>query len=165
MHVENIAEPTSPLIEPNSMTCDDSHTDQVVGDRGTLLKRIDAELFARNPEIHELRAANKRLGEANEKFSLEALKNDDDIKLFPGLPKARVFLWVAELVSKKASWCHSLLTSNDHVLTVLMRLRLGLLYKDIAYRFGDPDSTISKAFRVWLAVLSKSLRNLIIWTD
>ena len=58
-----------------------------------------------------------------------------------------------------------MLTSNDPVLIVSMRLRLGLLYKDIAYRFGVPHSTISKAFRVWWAVLSQSLRNIVIWTD
>ena len=55
--------------------------------------------------------------------------------------------------------------SNDHVLIVLMRLHLGLLNRDIAYRFGIPKSTTSKVFRTWLPVLFQNLRNLIIWPD
>ena len=88
-------------MEPKSVACDDSHTDQVAGDGEALVKRLEAGRFARNAERHELRDANKRLAEANKKFSFEALKNDDDIQFFTGLPKARVFLWVAELVSEK----------------------------------------------------------------
>ena len=52
------------------MACDESHADQVAGDRETPVKRLEAELLARSAEIHELRAANKRLGEANKNFPL-----------------------------------------------------------------------------------------------
>ena len=124
--------------------------------------RLEAELMARNAEVHELRAANKNLEENSKTFCFDAIKNDDDLRFFTGLPTAGVFLWVAGLVADKASSFHSSLTSNEHVLIVLMRLCLGLLNKDIAYRFGIPKSTTSKVFRTWLPILSQNLRNLII---
>jgi len=121
--------------------------------------------MARNAEVHELRAVNKKLEEASKKFCFDAIKNDDDIRFFKGLSTAGVFLWVTDLVADKAFSCHSSLKSNDHVLIVLMRLCLGLLNKDIAYRFGIPKSTTSKVFRTWLPILSQNLRSLIIWPD
>ena len=149
------------LMEP-----DDLHAEHVVADDLVAkVIRLEAELMARNAEVHELRAVNKKLEENSKKFCFDAIKNDDDIRFFTGLPTAGVFLWVTALVADKASSCHSSLTSNDHVLIVLMRLRLGLLNRDIAYRFGIPKSTTSKVFRTWLPILSQNLRNLIIWPD
>ena len=71
-------------------------------------------------------------------------------------------IWVTDLVMGKVASCHSSLTSCDHVLVIFMRLRLGLLYKDLAHRFGVPESTMSKVYRTWLPVLSSHLRQLII---
>ena len=104
--------------------------------------------MARNAEVHELRVVSKKLEENSKKlFCFDAIKNDDHIRFFTGLPTTGVFFWVTDLVVDKASSCHSSLTSNDHVLIVLMRLRLGLLNRDIAYRFGIPKSTPSKVFQ------------------
>ena len=51
------------------------------------------------------------------------------------------------------------------ILVVLMKLRIGLLNKDIAHRFGMQTSTISNIYRSWLPVISSSLQNLIVWPD
>ena len=41
-------------------------------------------------------------------------------------------MWVVNCVRGKAAICHSHLSAEDHVFVVLMKLRLGLLNKDIA---------------------------------
>ena len=46
-----------------------------------------------------------------------------------------------------------------------MKLRLGLLHKDIAYRFNVGDYIISKVVRNWIKPLASSLQNLIVWPD
>ena len=57
------------------------------------------------------------------------------------------------------------MTNNDHVLIVVMRLCLGLLDRDVSYKFGIPKPTTAKVFRTWLPILSQNLRNLIICLD
>lgn len=55
------------------------------------------------------------------------------------------------------------LTLEDHLLIVLMKLRLGLTNTDIAYRFKVSKSVISKILRSWLPILAKDLKPLISW--
>ena len=46
---------------------------------------------------------------------------------------------------------------------VLMKLKLGLYNKDIAYIFNVKSFVVSKVFRKWLPVLSHVLLFLIVW--
>lgn len=56
------------------------------------------------------------------------------------------------------------LSISDAVLLTLMRLRLGLLYADLAYRFAISVSLVGKIFRTILrAVAEISRQHLIIW--
>ncbi|KAK0135510.1 hypothetical protein N1851_028635 [Merluccius polli] len=48
------------------------------------------------------------------------------------------------------------LTLEDHLLAILMKLRLGLSNKDIAFRFNVTQCDISKILRSWLPVLSQT---------
>lgn len=52
---------------------------------------------------------------------------------------------------------------EDHLLAILMKLRLGLSNKDIAHRFNVTECEISKILRSWLPVMSKVLKPLIKW--
>ncbi len=46
---------------------------------------------------------------------------------------------------------------------VLMKLRLGLSNRDIAFRFGLPFTTASKILREWIPMFSSMLKPLIMW--
>ncbi|XP_065068969.1 uncharacterized protein LOC135694198 [Rhopilema esculentum] len=52
---------------------------------------------------------------------------------------------------------------EQEYLLVLMRLRLGLFVKDLAFRFQTSTTRVSQIWITWIKLLSKELRNLIIW--
>ena len=52
---------------------------------------------------------------------------------------------------------------ENHLLVVLMKIRLGISNKDLGYRFLVTAETISKIYRHWLPILAKQLKNFIIW--
>ncbi|XP_057305458.1 uncharacterized protein LOC130642389 [Hydractinia symbiolongicarpus] len=63
------------------------------------------------------------------------------------------------IISKK-------LQSEDHLLLVLMKLRLGIKNKDLAYRFKVAESVVSKILRTLLPVFSKfMLNNFFSWPE
>ena len=52
---------------------------------------------------------------------------------------------------------------EQECLLTLMRLRLGLLVKDLAFRFQISTTRVSQIWITWVKLLSKELRHLIIW--
>ena len=114
----------------------------------------------------QLLKENEGLKKKTKNFGFNKISSDDNlVKFFTGLPSRDTFLWVSSLVKDKARSYHSSKSVNDHVLMVFMKLRLGLLNKDLALRFQVPDSTVSKIVRSWLPALAKHMKNLIIWPD
>ena len=97
------------------------------------------------------------------KLCYQNVKNDHKKLLFyTGLKNIELFGYILELMGnyKRAI---SYISKVDHLLIVLVKLRLGILHKDIAYRFGFSEVVISRVFRSWLPGLAKALDFLIIW--
>ena len=55
------------------------------------------------------------------------------------------------------------LTLEQEFLLVLMRLRMGLLVEDLAFRFKITCSQVSCIFTTWIKLLSRELGVLIVW--
>ena len=55
------------------------------------------------------------------------------------------------------------LTLEQEFLMTMMRLRLGLLVDDLAFRFKTSNARIFQIWIKWIKLLSKELRYLIIW--
>ena len=62
---------------------------------------------------------------------------------FTGLNCSR-FIWLFNKVKINIKVLHKKLSLEDHMLVVLMKLKLGLLNKDFAVRFDKSTSRMSK---------------------
>ena len=115
------------------------------------------------------------------------LTTDGDVRYYTGVPNKETFYAIHESVAKyvrkrwkgksslstkvKRKFTKSprkfgpqrMLCSEDEMLLTLIRLRLGLLRKDLADRFAISQSLVSQIFHSWLTALSKVLGKLIWW--
>lgn len=92
-------------------------------------------------------------------FGINDIKGDDHkTKFFTGLPSWEVFLHVFSLLYTfiPRQNGNTKLILQDEFLLVLMRLRLGLLFEDLAYRFNIVKSTASSISLIgsmsWLSI-------------
>ena len=93
-----------------------------------------------------------------------AIKNDvAKFQYMTGLPHPDVFDWILSLIMDKVTLTCKQMTHESHLLLVLMKIRLGVTNKDLAYRFRINYSMVSKIYRSWLVILSKALQPLIVW--
>ena len=59
--------------------------------------------------------------------------------------------------------CPRSLPPMEEFFLTLVRLRLGLLEQDIAYRFGVSQSTVSRIFTTWINFLYIQFRQIPLW--
>ena len=89
--------------------------------------------------------------------------NNKVTKFYTGLPTWAVFLHVFMFLSPFAMDVCSVLSLENQMLLALTRLRLNLLYEDLAVRFGVSIGTASSIFDAWLNIVYIRLGWLIVW--
>ena len=111
-------------------------------------------------EIEQLKSELK-----SSRFSFRMLEgNDLRTKFCTGLPSWPVFLYVFTFVSLDLnSHGNHALCLEDQFFITLVKLRLNLLFEDVAHRFGISISTASCTFSKWLDILFIRLNFLIAW--
>ena len=57
------------------------------------------------------------------------------------------------------------MSMQDHLLLVLMKLRLGLLNRDLTFRFNLSDTSVSRIINQWIPNIANCLKGLIIWPE
>ena len=93
------------------------------------------ELIERNEEIYKLHEENNLL--KTSKFSYQYFKKSDDKMIFfTGFNCSR-FIWLFNKAKSSIKILHKL-SLEDHMLVVLMKLKLGLLNKGLAAGFDIP---------------------------
>ena len=80
------------------------------------------------------------------------------------LPSNELFSWILSLLDEKI-FKSSKLSKEEHLLLVLMKLKLGLLHTDLAFRFGLELCDVSRIYIKWVKALSRAMKFLIIWPD
>ena len=103
-------------------------------------------------------------------FTMETLeKSNEKVLFFTGLPKFSILRKVFELALKvlPTSRVHGnrVLDNFSEFLMTLMKLRLNLKNKDLAYRFGVCESVVTHTVHKWLNILYMALKFLIRWPD
>ena len=109
-----------------------------------------------------------RLVKEKQKFSMLKFNYDliklieESLKFFTDLPTAKHFEWVYSMIDGKVKKIVRYLSFYDHLLLVLMKLKLGLYNKDLAFQFNIKPVAVSKIFQGWLPILAKYLQQLIV---
>ena len=90
------------------------------------------------------------------------------VKLYTGLGSMNIFMWLLSVVLSCTNFvvpkCKGL-GAADQLLLVLTKIKLGLLHGDLAVRTGTTCSVVSRVFLAWVPVLSKVLKQFILWPD
>ncbi|XP_035997775.1 uncharacterized protein LOC105928197 isoform X2 [Fundulus heteroclitus] len=108
---------------------------------------------------------NQMLKEELEKsrFSYATVKCNARLLLFfTGLTSV-IYQWLLTKIYNSVERISQKLGQEDHLLVVLMKLRLGLSNTDLAYRFNESTATISDICRSWIPTMAIILRPLIKW--
>lgn len=142
--------------------------------------------------ISELRFENQRLRAElsrlkNKKYVDSVLENDESVNFFTGLKSKNIFnklhtliaplvqrRWLGENTSKltrtftkapKPFRPARKMTSRAEFLLTLMKIRLGILGKDLAKRFDISEGLCSKIFLAWLKACANVLGSFVFLPD
>ncbi|PFX31700.1 hypothetical protein AWC38_SpisGene3455 [Stylophora pistillata] len=119
---------------------------------------------------------------------IEQITREADVKSFTGLPSTKAFKYIFDNLISKAQhlqyWRGPKQTTREQpkqdvpknrpgpgrkldfqqeFLITLMKLKLGLINEDLAFRFMVSSATVSSVFRTWIKLMCKELSVLIIW--
>ena len=89
----------------------------------------------------------------------------EDLQFYTGITSKELFRWVLSMIEDESKIFAKSLTLEDHLLVVLMKLKLGLFNRDISIRFGIKIQVTSKIYRYYLPLLAKELAFLIVWPE
>ena len=92
------------------------------------------------------------------------MNGEEYVRFYTGLTNFEVLHAVFDFVVPPATVKTKLSFFQEFVLTII-KLRLDLPFKDLAYRFGISVTTVSRIFCKWLTIMDVRLKCLIIWPD
>lgn len=99
-------------------------------------------------------------------MSFKVIRNDPDlVNFYTGLPNSDTYLWFLSLFKDEIKYICKTLILEDHLLLILMKLKLGLLNKDLAFRFKVTQQVISRIYRRWLPLIAETCKHLIVWPE
>ncbi|XP_047138616.1 uncharacterized protein LOC124814720 [Hydra vulgaris] len=98
-------------------------------------------------------------------ISFEKLKDDNSLlSFYTGLPNANLFLWYLSLFEDCVKPMKNI-PMEDHLLLILMKIKLGFLNKDLSFRFGFSEPTVTRIYRSWLPIIAENVKFLIVWPE
>ena len=128
------------------------------------LQKENKELKEQNMKLKEENQKLKEVVKSSSQHSLseESFRCDDlKVRFYTGLPNFSTLMAVIAHVSANVSSTLGSLSVFTQILLVLMKLCLHLGDQDLAYRLGVHQSTISRNFNKWLAIMYVKLEPLV----
>ena len=98
-------------------------------------------------------------------FDEKDLNGDDEkVNFYTGLPTYATLMAIFNFVSTHIPLSSSASLANfQQFLIVLMKLRLNLFDKDLAYCFGISQPSVSRFFRKWIDIMFLRVQPLVKW--
>nr|XP_047144661.1 uncharacterized protein LOC124818166 [Hydra vulgaris] len=132
-------------------------------------KQLERTLRKKIFEIQKLKQ-KLQISQRQLKFTKEKIIDNINIKekalnFLTGITKPALFEWILQEVKSCVKPIVKTMSLENHLLIVLMKLRLGHKSKDLVLRFNISEGVISKIFRLWIKKLANVLCNLIVWPE
>ena len=102
---------------------------------------------------------------AKRPFDREDMLDDDKVAFYTGLPTLKLLDALYGHTAPHITRRSLTLTNYQELVMVLMKLRLDIPYRHLAYRFGVSISTVSRIFSSWLTTMEIRLSPLIYWPE
>ena len=118
--------------------------------------------------IHQLQlssSSSKTTATSSSAFRATMIQGNDALtRVYTGLPSWPVFFHLVMFLTPfaKPNLSFSLMIEDEIFLT-LVRLRLALIYEDLAHRFDISVASVSRIFQKWVDIMFAKLRFLIAW--
>ena len=92
-------------------------------------------------------------------------QDDKTLNFLTGIPSDSLFQWVLSLIRSDGPSILKSFTMDNHLLLILMKLKLGASNRDLSLRFNIKEEYMSKIVRTWLPKLASVFAKLIIWPE
>ena len=92
-------------------------------------------------------------------------QDDKTLNFLTGIPSDSLFQWVLSLIRSDGPSILKSFTMDNHLLLILMKLKLGASNRDLSLRFNIKEEYVSKIVRTWLPKLANVFAKLIIWPE
>ena len=93
---------------------------------------------------------------------MEGITTDTDARFYTGL-NLTVLMTLMTILSPFGKYLSYKLSVPDQILSVLVRLRLGLNFHDIGRRFGMSRQLAASIFHSWIEIMADKLSDCIVW--
>ena len=97
-------------------------------------------------------------------FTEASMQDDERVQFYTGLPNFQTLLTIFEFVAPEQS-SSSKLSPFQEFMMALIKLRMNLPMKDLAYCFDVSIVTISRIWLKWFVHMDIKLRSLILWPE
>ena len=92
-------------------------------------------------------------------------QDDKTLNFLTGIPSDSLFQWILPLIRSDVSSILKSFTMNNHLLLILMKLKLGASNRDLSLRFDIKEEYAFKIVRTQLPKLANVFAKLIIWPE
>ena len=87
------------------------------------------------------------------------------LNFLTGIPRDSLFQWILSLIRSDVPSNLKSFAMDNHLLLILLKLKLGASNRDLSLRFNMKEQYVSKIFRTWLPKLTNIFAKPIFWPE